>query len=324
MLEVPTKPTDKRIWMNLHSCARSCPRSRELLVNRILEQGWTVKTAAEAAGLSERTAYKWLKRFREEGVEGLRDRSSRPRTCPHQTPARVVERIVELRKKRLLGREIARRVRRPHSTVARILASQGLGRLTALEPKPPVVRYEHPEPGDMLHLDIKKLGKFTGAGHRRTDLKSDWRTGGRGWEFVHVCVDDHSRVAYLEVLEDERQESAVEFLRRTVAWYRARGVTVRRVLTDNGSCYRSRACRATCAELGIKHCRTRPYSPQTNGKAERFIQSMLRECAYGRTYTTSGHRRLGLKAWVRRYNLERPHASLGFKPPASRLPAMAS
>ena len=309
--------------MNLHSCARSCPRSRELLVDRVLTLNWTVRQAAEAAGLSERTAYKWLRRFRDEGLSGLRDRTSRPRRCPHRTPERIRERAIELRRGGLLGRDVARRLRKPHSTIARLLKQRGLGRLSALEPKPPVRRYEHPCPGDMLHLDIKKLGKFKGMGHRRTGLRSAWLTGERGWEFVHVCVDDHSRVAYLEVLEDERKQTACDFLRRAVAWYAERGVSVRRVLTDNGSCYRSQDFKETCIELGIKHCRTRPYSPQTNGKAERFIQSMLRECAYGRPYTSSGNRRRGLAAWVRRYNDSRPHASLGGKPPASRLPALS-
>lgn len=308
--------------MNLHSCARSCPRSRELLVERVRELNWTVRSAASAAGLSERTAYKWLRRFRADGKAGLRDRSSRPKHCPHQTPEKVIERAEQLRRQGLLGRDVARRLRRPHSTVARWMKRRGLGRLSALEPKPEVRRYEYENAGDMLHLDIKKLGKFKGVGKRRGAPDLHWVTGQRGWEFVHVCVDDHSRASFVEVLEDERKESAVGFLRRAVNWYRGLGVTVHRVLTDNGSCYRSSAFRDTCAELGIRHYRTKPYTPRTNGKAERFIQSMLRECAYGRTYSSSGHRRIGLQAWVHRYNCRRPHASLGSKPPSSRLPAL--
>ena len=308
--------------MNLHPCARSCPRSRELLVNRVLREHWTVRKAAAAAGLSERTAYKWLRRFREEGGTGLLDRSSRPHSSPKRLETRVLSRALKLRRTGLLGREVARRVRRPHSTVARHLKREGLGSLAALEPKPPVRRYEHDAPGDMLHVDIKKLGKFKGMGHRQTGVRGTWKTGKRGYEFVHVCIDDHSRVAYLEVLEDEGQESAAGFIRRAVEWFNNQGVTVRRVLTDNGPCYVSRRFRDTCAELGIKHTRTRPYRPQTNGKAERFIQSMLRECAYGRPYKSSAGRRQGLVAWVKRYNHRRPHASLGKLPPASRIPGM--
>lgn len=306
--------------MNIHPCARSCPRSRELLVHRIVVEGWSAVDAATAAGLSERSAYKWLRRYREEGVDGLRDRSSRPLRSPRRVPDAAVERMLELRRKRRTAAEIAKTVRRPRSTVARWLKRRGLGRLRFLAPPEPVRRYEHTKPGSMLHLDVKKLGKFTGVGHRITGARTH-TTGGRGWEYVHVCIDDYSRVAYLEVLEDETGETTTSFLRRAQAWFAARGVRVRRVLTDNGPPYLSRVFAAACDQLGIKRSRTRPYRPQTNGKAERFIQTMLRECAYGREYSSSAYRRQGLAHWLRRYNEARPHGSLGGKPPITRLPA---
>ena len=228
--------------------------------NAVLSERWPVRRAAQAAGLSERTAYKWLRRYREEGLTGLVDRSSRPKTSPRRLATTQLDRILELRRRRRTGAQIARTVRRPRSTVARWLKVSGLGKLHLLATLEPVVRYEHKSPGSLLHLDTKKLGRFSGIGHRATGVRTH-TTGGRGWECVHVCIDDYSRVAYLEVLEDETAETTAAFLRRAVAWYEAQGVAVRRVLTDNGSPYVSRLFRETCAELDLKHSRTRPYAP---------------------------------------------------------------
>ncbi len=304
--------------MNIHSNARTCPRSRALLVQRVLTEGLTPAAAAAAAGVSRRTAHKWLARFRADGPAGLQDRASVPRRCPHRTPRAQVRQILRLRHQRLVGWQIARRVGVPRSTVAVILRRAGWARLPALEPRPPVRRYEHPRPGDMLHVDIKKLGRIARPGHRVTGDRRR-RARGVGWEYVHVCVDDHSRVAYGEVLPDERAVTATAFLERAVAWYRAQGIRVQRVLTDNGSAYVSRRWAAACQALRVRHRRTRPYTPRTNGKAERFIQTLTRGWAYGATYHTSRQRTAALPAWLAYYNRERPHASLNYHPPVSRL-----
>ena len=304
--------------MNIHQNARLTPKGRALLVRRILA-GETVQAAAAACGVSPRTARRWLARYRAEGEAGLRDRCSRPHCSPRQTPQAVVERLIALRRQRWSGRRIAEEVGVSPATVSRILRRNGLSRLRDLEPAEPIRRYEHRAPGDLLHLDIKRLGRFTRRGHRITGDRS-CRSRGAGWEFVHVAVDDHSRVAFSLILPDERAHSAVVFLRAAVAYYASFGVRIRRLLTDNGSCYRSRVFRQACRELGIRQGFTRPYTPQTNGKAERFIQTVLREWAYARSYRSSKQRANHLLPWLHDYNWHRPHASLGYNPPISRFP----
>jgi transposase InsO family protein len=306
--------------MNLHSGARTCPRSRELLVQRVRRDGWSVTEAAAAAGISRTTAYKWLHRFAQDGAAGLLDRTSRPHRCPGRTSAKRVEVILELRRCRMTERQIAKRLRMPQRTVSRILQRAGLSRRRDLDPPEPPRRYEYEEPGGLVHLDIKKLGKFGRPGHRVTGSRIGRRPDrGRGWEFVHVAIDDHSRVAYVEILDDEKKATCTAFLRRAVAWYRERGIRVRRILTDNGGGYRSYPFRDAMAELGIRHIFTKPYTPRTNGKAERFIQTLLREWAYERPYRRSSDRRRRLPGYVRHYNTKRGHGSLGGEPPITRL-----
>ncbi len=306
--------------MNIHSSARTSPAGRALLVRRIEHEGWTVAEAADAAGVSTRTAHKWLKRFDEDGPAGLLDRSSRPHRSPAQVPKSWQDLILELRRSKLTGAAIATQLRVPRSTVARILSKAGLGRLKYLEPPSLPVRYEWGRPGDLIHLDVKKLGRFTRIGHRITGDRSG-RNPRRapGWEFVHVCVDDFTRLAYVEVLEDEKGPTTVGFIRRALAWFRERGVTIQRVMTDNGTNYRSHVFRTALVQLRLKHIRTKPYTPRTNGKAERFIQTMLREWAYARPYLNSARRRFALVPWIRRYNERRPHGGIGGTPPITRL-----
>jgi len=303
--------------MNIHQNARLTPKGRALLVRRILA-GESARAAAAACGISERTARSWLRRYRAQGEGGLIDRSSRPRCSPRRTPQPVVDRVVALRRQRWTGRRIAAAVGLSPATVSRVLRRAGLCRLRDLQPAPPVRRYERQTPGELLHLDIKKLGRFSRAGHRLTSDKTQ-RCRGAGWEFVHVAIDDHTRIAFSKILPDERSESAVTFLQAAVAYYRSLGVGIRRLLTDNGSCYRSRAFRQACRRLGIRHRFTRPYTPRTNGKAERFIQTALREWAYARCYQSSQQRAAHLNPWLHDYNWHRPHASLGYNPPMSRL-----
>jgi transposase InsO family protein len=288
-----------------------------LLVSRI-RSGSSVSSAAEAAGISRRTVFKWLARYRAEGEKGLLDRSSRPYRMPRKTSYWWEEEIVRLRRRRTTGAEIARHVSVSPATVARILARHGLSRLKALDPKEPVRRYQREHAGELLHFDIKKLGRIRGVGHRITGDRIH-RARGVGWEFVHVAIDDASRLAYAEVLKNERTACATAFLRRTIAWFSARGVRVQSLLTDNGSCYVSHRFTKTCQSMGLRHIRTRPYRPCTNGKAERFIQTLLREWAYRRPYHSSDQRRERLPRYLHYYNHRRPHASLQKKPPASRL-----
>lgn len=304
--------------MKLHANAKTTPQSRLLLVRRVLEEGWEAASVAEAVGVSRRCVHKWLARYRAEGAEGLLDRSSRPHRIPHQTPAAKVDQVRKLRLGRLAAFQIARILGMARSTVSAILVRLGLSRLRVLEPQEPANSYEHSRPGDLLHLDTKKLGRIKGVGHRIHGDRST-RKRGIGWEFVHVCIDDHSRVAYVEVLGDEKGTSAAGFLDRAVRWFADLGVRVRRVLTDNGSCYLSRPFREKLEELGARHGRTRPYRPRTNGKAERFIQTMLREWAYARPYHSSGGRKLALRPWLRYYNHVRPHGSLEYLPPMTRI-----
>jgi transposase InsO family protein len=303
--------------MDIHQNARTCPASRMLLVSRI-RSGSSVFSAAEAAGISRRTAFKWVARYRAEGRAGLLDRSSRPYRMPRKTNYWWEQEILRLRRQRLTGAEIARRVPVSPATVARILARNGLSRLKALEPKEPVRRYERKHPGELLHFDIKKLGRIKGVGHRITG-RGIHRAQGIGWEYVHVAIDDASRLAYVEVLKDERATCATAFLKRTIAWFSDRGVPVQSLLTDNGSCYVSDRFAHACHALGIRHIRTRPYRPRTNGKAERFIQTLLREWAYRRAYHSSAQRQERLPRYLDYYNHRRPHGSLKKKPPASRI-----
>jgi transposase InsO family protein len=303
--------------MKLHANARTCPNSRKLLVRRIEEENWSLVAAAEAAGISERSARKWLGRWRAEGEAGLLDRSSAPKRIPHRTPERVVKAIAALRRLRMTAAEIAEVLGLALSTVSAWLARIGLGKRSRLEPPEPPNRYERSRPGELIHVDVKKLGRFKTAGKRV--IGDRHASAGAGWECVHVCVDDATRLAYVEVLPDERGETAVGFLRRAVAWFAERGVAVERVMTDNGSPYVSAVHATACRELGIRHLRTRPYRPQTNGKAERFIQTMLREWAYVRLYGSSVERRSQLASWLDRYNYRRKHGSLGHRPPATRL-----
>ncbi len=307
--------------MDMHENARSCPASRALLVNRVLTQGWSVGQAAEAIGVSTRTGYKWLARYRAEGRSGLADRSSRPHRIARSTSAFRVRQIVKLRRRRMCGAEIAARLGMPRSTVARILKREGLNRLKALEPPEPVVRYEKDHPGELVHLDIKKLGRIRGIGHRITGNRRH-TTAGIGWEFVHVAIDDASRLAYVEVLRDERKESAVAFLERAVAFYESHGIHVERLMTDNGSCYRSKLFADERRRLGLKHTFTRPYRPRTNGKAERFIQTLLREWAYRFPYRSSRERTRRLQRYLHFYNHHRMHQALHGLPPISRLPRL--
>jgi transposase InsO family protein len=303
--------------MKLHANARTCPNSRKLLVKRIEEESWSLMAAAEAAGISERSARKWLARWRKEGEAGLLDRSSAPKRIPHRTPEPVVKAITALRRLRMTAAEIAETLGLALSTVSLWCKRVGLGKRSSLAPPEPPNRYERSRPGELIHVDVKKLGRFGVAGKRAIGNRQASR--GYGWECVHVCVDDATRLAYVEVLPDERGETAVGFLRRAVAWLAERGVRVERVMTDNGSPYRSVAHARACRELGIRHLRTQPYRPRTNGKAERFIQTMLREWAYGRIYGSSVERSGQLAGWLDRYNYRRKHGSLGHRPPAARL-----
>jgi transposase InsO family protein len=306
--------------MNIHPCARFTPAGRALLVRRVTQDGWTAAEVAGAAGVSPRTAYKWLNRFEDEGPAGLLDRSSRPRNSPTQVPAGWQALILELRRLRMTGAAIARRLAIPRSTVARVLKRNGLERLKKLDPPVPIRRYEKTRPGELIHLDIKKLGRIKGIGHRITgNREGQTKNRGIGWDFVHVCVDDYSRLAYVEVLPDEKGVTAAAFLRRAAAWLKDQGITVERVMTDNGSGYVSKDFGAAIAEIRVRHLRTRPYTPRTNGKAERFIQTMLREWAYARPFASSYRRRAALPAWLRRYNERRPHAGIGGASPITRL-----
>jgi transposase InsO family protein len=298
-----------------------------VICRRVLEQGWSLAEAAEAAGVSERTAGKWTRRYRSEGETGLLDRSSAPRRVANVTPPDRVEAIAALRRVRLTGPEIAEVLGMATSTVSAVLARIGLGRLSRLEPMEPIRRYERSRPGELIHIDVKKLGRIStkGAGHRvtgRRDTEVRRRKDGRpgtGWERVHVCVDDATRMAYVEVLADERATTAIGFLRRAIAFYRSHGIEVERLMTDNGSAYVSVAHALACRALGIKHIRTQPYRPQTNGKAERFIRTMLREWAYAAVYGSSPERAAALSGWVERYNFSRRHGALGHRPPIARL-----
>ena len=305
----------------MHQNARTTRHSRMLMIER-LQGGWTVPAVAAALGVDPKTVRKWRDRYAAEGAAGLRDRSSRPHHSPTRLDAGVAAEIEALRRQRLSGPAIARRLGRPVSTIGVVLRRRGLGRLAALEPKPPVIRYERAHPGELIHLDIKKLGRIAGLGHRITgDRRGQSAKRGTGWEYLHVAIDDASRLAYTEVLPNERKESATAFLVRALCWFERHGVTVARVMTDNGSAYRSTLFRQTCAAAEARHLRTRPYTPRTNGKAERFIQTCLREWAYASPYQSSDERTQAMPAWLCDYNTQRPHSALDGKPPISRLAA---
>jgi transposase InsO family protein len=317
--------------MNLHANARTCPISRRLLVDRILVEKWSVTAAAEAAGVTERTAFRWLARWRGEGQAGLLDRPSAPKRIPHRTPTDRVRVIESLRRLRMTAAEIAEVLSMALSTVSAVLKRIGLGKRSRLEPLEPPNRYERGRPGELVHLDVKKLGRIQVPGHRvtgnrrvrarRTEVGTPGKKRGTaGWEFVHVCVDDATRLAYAEVLEDERGATAAGFLRRAVAWFAGLGVEVEGVISDNGACYRSDAHALARRELGIRrHIFTRPYRPRTNGKAERFIQTLANQWAYGALYGSSNQRTAALPGWLKHYNFTRPHGSLAKQPPGSRL-----
>jgi transposase InsO family protein len=309
--------------MKLHRNARTTPKARAVLVQRVNAEGWSVAETAEAFGVSARTVYKWRARYQREGLRGLDDRSSAPARIPHRTSAARVARIVALRGQRLAGWQIARRLRLPRATVGAVLRRHGLGRLPAVTAPEPIRRYERERPGELLHLDIKTLGRIGQIGHRIHGQRRQCSRG-IGWEHVHVCVDDASRVAYVETLPTLTHPDAVGFLERAVAWFARHGVVAERVLTDNGSAYRSQAFAAACTRLGVRHKYTQPYRPRTNGKAERFIQTLLREWAYRRAYATSARRRRALAPWVRYYNRRRPHTALNYHAPITRLEEVAA
>ena len=316
--------------MNLHANAKLGPKGRLVICRRVIEQGWSLTEAAEAAGVSERTAGKWVRRYRTQGEAGLLDRSSAPHRVHNATVPERVEAIAALRRLRLTGPEIAETLGMATSTVSAVLRRIGLGKLSRLEPAEPARRYERSRPGELLHIDVKKLGRIEGgAGHRflgrqakRNPERRDADGLARksvGWERVHVCVDDATRLAYVEVLPDEKARTAIGFLHRALAFYRSHGIAVERVMTDNGPAYVSIAHAVACRSLGVRHIRTRSYRPQTNGKAERFIRTMLAEWAYAAVYGSSAERARALSGWLERYNFTRRHGALGHRPPIQRL-----
>lgn len=308
----------------MHKNAKLTPSGRERIVGMMLS-GQTPEAAARAAGVCPRTARKWLARYKAEGVAGLQDRSSRPTRLRKPTPAKTVNRIIALRRQRWTGKHIARETGVSPATVSRVLKRAGLSCLKDIEPAEPIRRYERKAPGEIIHLDIKKLGRFERMGHRITGDRrgqSNPRSHdkkGYGWEYVHVAIDDHSRLSFSQIHPNEKATSAVAHLKAAVAWYRKLGVKVERVMTDNGACYKSKDFAKACRDLKIKHIRTKPYTPKTNGKAERFIQTALREWAYARAYNTSQERAADLPLWTHLYNWHRPHGGIKDQTPISRL-----
>ncbi len=314
--------------MKLHANAALSVNKRRLLCRRVVEQEWTVTKAAEAAEVSVRCARKWVARYRIEGESGLLDRSSAPATVANRTDERRVEAIAALRRLRFTGPEIAELLDMALSTVSGILSRIGMGRLGRLGLEP-AERYERARPGELIHIDVKKLGRIqAGAGHRWTGRRhytprlmdqAGRRRGTAGWEFVHIAIDDCTRLAYAEVLDDEKATTAIGFLRRAVAFFERHGIAVQRVLTDNGPCYRSAVHAIACRTLGLRHLRTRPRRPQTNGKAERFIRTLLGGWAYGALYRNSQERTAALDGWLWHYNHRRRHSALGHHPPMTRV-----
>jgi len=310
--------------MNIHDNARLTPKGREDMVRAVVDHGLSKTAAARRFNTTPKTVAKWVERFKVEGVVGLLDRSSKPLSSSSQTSLATADAVEVLRRQRRTQEHIAGELGISKATVSRILKRRGLSLLSSLEPQQPRPRYEREKPGEIIHIDIKKLGRFNAIGHRitgdrRGQSNARGRGDGPGWEFVHVAIDDHSRVATAAIFPDEKKKSAVTFLRSAVAYYKSLGVTVDRVMTDNGSCYKSFAFARACKRLRIKHIRTKPYTPQTNGKAERFIQTALREWAYATAFDHSDQRREALTPWLHRYNWHRPHASLAKNAPVSRL-----
>ena len=305
--------------MNIHKNARLTPLRREEMALAVIA-GLPVSQAARVYGVSAKIVARWVERFRAGGRDAMLDRTSRPHSIPRQTGQALAERIITLRRQRLTGKHIAIQTGVSPATVSRVLKRAGLSRLKDIEPAVPVVRYDYAQPGGLIHLDIKRLGRFERVGHRITGNRTGQSNSrGVGWEYVHVCIDDASRIAFTDIFPDEKAASATTFLKRAIAYYQTLGITVTRVMTDNGSCYKAHAFRDLCKELGLKHIRTKPYTPKTNGKAERFIQTALREWAYARAYQTSEQRKQSLPNWTHMYNWHRPHGSLKSKPPISRL-----
>jgi transposase InsO family protein len=321
--------------MKLHANAALSWSGRRLLAQRVLVQGWTLSSAADAAGVSVRCARKWVGRYRLEGEPGLQDRSSAPRRVANRTPADRVAVIVLLRQLRMTAAEISETLSMPLSTVSVVLGRNGMGKLGRIGLEQPV-RYERSKPGELVHIDVKKLGRIEGGAGKRvldqkrrhyvhsyTDLNGKRRMT-VGWEYVHVCVDDYSRLAYAEVLPDEKATTAIGFMQRAIAFYRRYGITVERVLTDNGSPYRSTLHALACRQLGLRHLRSRPYRPQTNGKAERFIRTMVNGWAYAAVYRSSSERTTALDGWLWHYNHRRRHSALGHQPPVTRTNLLGS
>ncbi len=308
--------------MRLHPNAKLTPAQRLLLVRRIREQSWSVTGAAEAAGVSRQTAYKWLRRSEDPGDEGLQDRSCRPHRIPVRTPRRTLRRIEQLRRRRHAGWEIAQELEMPVSTVSKHLKALGLGRIWRLQEElDPPQRYEHAEPGSLFHVDAKRFGRIEGIGHRIHGNRRS-RSRGVGWEVVFVCVDDHTRLAYAEVLPSENGKYATAFFRRALRWFESLGIRCQRLLTDNAKCYAEyKAFQDLCEDEGVRQSFTRPYTPRTNGKAERFIQTLKRRWAYRYPYRTSALRAASLRPWITHYNHQRPHRAIGKIPPIARLRA---
>ncbi|QGT78693.1 IS481 family transposase [Guyparkeria halophila] len=304
--------------MDIHQNAALTPRGRARLVNRVLASGWSFRATARAFEVDPKTVRRWVARYRHEGLSGLRDRRSRPKRQPRRTPGRLNKQVVALRHRRWTLSRIGAFTGLSRATVGRILQRNGLNRLASLEPKEPPRRYEHESPGDLLHLDIKKLARFRQPGHRVTGFRTKGSMGA-GWEFVHVAIDDRSRLAFTQIHPDEGKRSAIAHLKAAVAYYASLGITIRRVLTDNGPCYRSKSFANACQELGIRHRFTQPYRPRTNGKAERFIQTAMREWAYAFSYRNAEERAQHLPRWLHDYNWHRQHGSLDHKPPISVL-----
>jgi transposase InsO family protein len=314
---VNDSPEDR---MNTHKNARLTPKGREDMVRAVVDCGLSKAAAARQFNTTAKTVVKWVARYKAEGVVGLRDRSSRPLSSPSQISIATADAVESLRRQRRTQEHIAGELAISKATVSRILWRRGLSLLSSIEPQEPRPRYEREKPGEIIHIDIKKLGRFNSVGHRITGRRTGHCSSqAAGWEFAHVAIDDHSRVARADILPNQKKESAVDFLFATIAYFNSLGVTVERVMTDNGSCYRSKAFANACKRLGVKHIKIKPYTPQTNGKAERFIQTALREWAYATAFQHSEQRRKALLPWIHRYNWHRPHASLAKKPPVSRL-----
>lgn len=306
--------------MNIHKNARLTPLRREEMALAVLGGALTKAQAARVYGVTSKIVSRWTERHKSGGHVAMMDRTSRPKVSPRRIDQALAERIIALRRKRLTGKHIAMETGVSPATVSRVLKRAGLSRMKNIEPAEPIVRYEYSKTGGLIHLDIKRLGRFDRVGHRITgDRTGQSNSRGVGWEYVHVCIDDASRIAFTDIFPDEKAISAIAFLKAAVAYYLSLGITVTRVMTDNGSCYKAKDFAKACKALGLKHIRTRPYTPKTNGKAERFIQTAWREWAYARAYPSSDYRKSHLPNWTHMYNWHRPHGSLNSKPPISRL-----